>query len=78
MVLSSGLSCRPRGPLVPAEGYTSPEAAVLAQLYVALLNDYLSEASGAAWRRRSARDQHPALLTSHPMGGTLCEGGMPC
>jgi hypothetical protein len=31
---------------VPAEGYVTPEAAVLSQLYVKLLNDYLSEVGG--------------------------------
>ena len=29
-----------------AEGYVSPQAAVLSQLYVKLLNDYLSEVGG--------------------------------
>jgi hypothetical protein len=36
--------------LVLAEGYVSPEAAVLSQLYVKLLNDYLSEVGGLGKR----------------------------
>lgn len=34
----------------PAESYLSPEAAVLAQLYTGLLNDYLSEASACLFK----------------------------
>ena len=36
---------------VLAEGYVSPEAAVLSQLHVKLLNDYLSEVGGMGKRR---------------------------